>query len=202
MAQEHRDFFISRAGAPDEWGTSDAEIAKAIDAILRDAGYTTWLQDNDFGHASFMARMAQGFAMVENGARILALVSRRYQASDACLKEARYPLIDDQNNKRERLIVLRVEDCAIGGFLKDLVYVDLVPVLHDREQLRAAVLGAVAPERFPAEARVTQFHQRAVRQILHPEIRAVAGFSGRQEEFAGLERALWGAGNAVAAITN
>ncbi len=32
-----------------------------IAKILRDAGSETWLQDEDFSHASFMARKAQGF---------------------------------------------------------------------------------------------------------------------------------------------
>jgi hypothetical protein len=66
-----RDYFISRAGA-------DKQIALAIAAIIREAGFTTWLQDEDFGHASFMVRMEQGF---ESGARIIALLSAAYQRS-------------------------------------------------------------------------------------------------------------------------
>ena len=57
MADEHapkRDFFISRAG-------SDKDIAIAVRSIVQSAGYTTWLQDDDFDQASFMARMAQGW---------------------------------------------------------------------------------------------------------------------------------------------
>ena len=191
VAPETRDFFISRAGKSDEWDISDKEIGRAIDEILQAEGYTTWLQDTDFGHASFMAKMADGFTMVENGTRVLALVSRRYFASDYCLKEARYPLIDDSNNDRERLIVLRVEDCRIEDFLKDLRHIDLVPVLHDRAQLRAAVLGAIDPIRFPAEEKVAQFQMRTGRQILHPAIRAAPSFTGRDEEFAVLEETLW-----------
>ena len=117
---EVRDFFISRAGAPDEWGVSDSEIGRVIDAILRAEGYTTWLQDTDFGHASFMAKMADGFAMVDRGCKILALASRRYFASDFCKVEARYPLTDDPDNDREHLIVFRVEECVMQDFLKPL----------------------------------------------------------------------------------
>jgi hypothetical protein len=61
------DFFISRAGA-------DKDVAVLVDKVLRDAGHTTFVQDNDFGHASFMARMAQGWS---SGARLICLLSRR-----------------------------------------------------------------------------------------------------------------------------
>jgi len=185
-------------------GVSDREIACAVDEILRGAGYVTWLQDKDFGHANFMDKMADGFAMVDGGAKLLALVSRHYFSSQYCMSEAHYPLTDDLNNNRERLIVFRVEECMMQGFLKGLRYVDLVPLLHDHEQLRAAVLGAIDPARFPEEQKTARFHWRSGRQILHPEIRAVAGFTGRGEEFAGLEQTLWrqGQGAPKAAITN
>ena len=66
-----RDYFISRTGAE-----ADKALAIAIAAIVRDAGLTTWLQDEDFGHASFMARMEQAF---DSGARTIALLSKKYQ---------------------------------------------------------------------------------------------------------------------------
>jgi hypothetical protein len=58
-----RDYFISRTNA-------DKDIALA--SIIREAGHTTWLQDEDFGHVSFMARMGQGLKR----ARVIALLSR------------------------------------------------------------------------------------------------------------------------------
>ena len=115
-----RDYFISRTGA-------DKALAIAIAAIIREAGLTTWLQDEDFGHASFMARMEQGF---ESGARVIALLSAAYQQSDYCRKEYNVALTGDPENLKERLIVLRVEDCAATGMLSDLPYVDLVPILR------------------------------------------------------------------------
>ena len=42
----------------------DKQIAVVIGKIISEADFTTWLQDKDFGHASFMARMAQGFPAV------------------------------------------------------------------------------------------------------------------------------------------
>lgn len=65
-------FFISRAGV-------DRDIAIVVAKILRDAGCETWLQDENFGHASFMARMAQGFT---DDKRMIALLSRDYQQSE------------------------------------------------------------------------------------------------------------------------
>src|SRR4051794_3746360 len=117
---DRRDFFISRAG-------EDAEIANVIDQILREAGYTTFLQDRDFGHVSFMERMAEGFRMVESGSRLVALLSRNYQQKSHCLKEARFPLIDDAMNKKERLIVFRIDECEPADFMKDIRYIDLSP---------------------------------------------------------------------------
>lgn len=132
-----RDFFISRAG-------EDAEIASTIHQILRDAGYTTFLQDRDFGHASFMERMAEGFRMVEGGSRLIALLSGDYQRKPHCLKEARFPLIDDVMNTRERLIVFRVDECEPADFLKDIRYIDLVPHLNNPLQMADVILQALA----------------------------------------------------------
>lgn len=135
--KSHRDFFISRAG-------EDADIAQVIDQILRDAGHTTFLQDRDFGHTSFMERMAEGFRMIEGGSRLIALLSSDYQRKAHCLKEARFPLIDDAMNSLERLIVVRIDKCQPADFLKDIRYVDLVPCLGNPLHIADVLLPAVA----------------------------------------------------------
>ncbi len=112
LAIPARDYFISRTDA-------DKSIALAIAAIIREAGFTTWLQDEDFGHASFMARMEQGF---ESGARVIALLSAAYQRSAYCRKEYNAVLSGDPLNLKERLIVLRVDDCAAAGNLRDMTF--------------------------------------------------------------------------------
>ena len=86
-----RDFFVSRTG-------EDKDVALVLAAILRDAGHSTFIQDEDFGHTSFMARMAEGFGKVDRGGAVIALLSRDYLKKEYCLKEARYPLIGDPNN--------------------------------------------------------------------------------------------------------
>jgi hypothetical protein len=189
---ETGELFISRTG-------SDRDFAVAIDSILREAGYTTFLQDKDFGHTSFMARMKDGFDRVESGARIVALLSRAYQQSDYCLVEAHYPLVGDPANKRQRLIVLRIEECAATGFLKSLPYVDLVPLLHDADAFADAVRGALKPT--SPETNFAALYRRSPTQILHPEIFAVPEFTGREDLLVGIERTLWQKGG-TAALTN
>jgi hypothetical protein len=149
------DFFISRAG-------EDKRIALRVSATLERLGYSTFIQDKDFGHTAFTERMDQGFAMVETGARLIAILSKSYQAKQYCEVEARYPLIDDPSNTKQRLIVLRVEDCRPTGFLKPIPYVDLLPHLLDEEAFDKAVhsavtLGAIAntPPRWRQSASVS-----------------------------------------------
>ena len=187
-----RDYFISRTGA-------DKALAIAIAAIVREAGFTTWLQDEDFGHASFMTRMEQGF---ESGARVIALLSAAYQQSGYCRKEYNVALTGDSENLKERLIVLRVEDCAATGMLSDLPYVDLVPILSQsdpalREQLlRRAIRVLIGAE--PGQSGIDFINlYRHTPQILHPEIAPVPGFTGREAELAALKAALWNGGAAA-----
>ena len=185
---DHRDFFISRAG-------ENSAIAIRVAEILRSAGYSTFIQDQDFGSVDFMAKMADGFAMVDRGARVIALLSQHYQRKPHCMKEAHYPLTDDPSNKRERLIVLRVSDCMPEGHLKGIPYVDLVPLLLDAEGFARAVRSAVAPRGQVGVVRTPGA------QVLHAEIRGVPGFTGREAELEAVEAALWRKGG-TAALTN
>jgi tetratricopeptide (TPR) repeat protein len=183
-------------------GQADKQIALAIAAIIREAGCTTWLQDEDFGHASFMARMEQGF---ESGARVIALLSAAYQGSGDCRKEYNVALTGDSLNLKQRLIVLRIEDCAPTGMLRDLAYTDLVPILSlsdpaQREQLlRRAIRVLIGAETGESAADFLKTY-RHTPQILHSEIYAVPGFTGRETELEALKAALWKGG--TAALTN
>jgi hypothetical protein len=147
------DFFISRAG-------EDAEIAQRVDRIVRADGYKTFVQDKDFGHADFMAKMDEGFAYVDKGARLIAILTRSYLAKDHCLKEANHPLIDDPQNKRQKLIVLRASECAPTGMLKAVRYTDLVPHLDNDEAFISTVRNAVSTESsnaiLPTESRINK----------------------------------------------
>lgn len=136
--ESNLDFFISRQG-----NAFDIDIADRINAILKNAGYSTFLESENFGHTSFMASMQSAFDSVDKQACVIAILSEAYMQSDHCQTECYYALIDDPQNKKEKLIVLRVKECNPSGFLKPIPYVDLVPVLDDEESLREAVLYAV-----------------------------------------------------------
>ena len=189
-----RDYFISRTGAE-----ADKALAIAIAAIVRDAGLTTWLQDEDFGHASFMARMEQAF---DSGARTIALLSKKYQDSKYCQNEYQAALTDDPQNLDERLIVLRVEDCAPRGMLRSLAYTDLVPILGQsdpalREQLlRRAILVLIGAEPGRSGIDFIKLYRHAP-QMLHSEIAPVPGFTGREAELEAIRAALWNGGAAA-----
>jgi hypothetical protein len=129
-------FFISRAG-------EDRATALFVSSILRDAGHDTFMQE-DFGNVSFMEQINNGFAMVDGGARLIAILSRSYLRSEYCWKECNYPLIRDPLNKQGRLIVLRIENCEPSGLLKDIPYTDLVPFLQSPLEFRLSILDAIA----------------------------------------------------------
>jgi predicted ATPase len=108
--------FVSRAGA-------DADISERVAAVLERAGFNVILQQRSFANKSFIASMQSA---LESGARVVALLSPSYLASDYCAAEWQSVLADDPLNKQSRLIVLRVAECAPTGLLKALAYWDLV----------------------------------------------------------------------------
>ena len=115
------DFFISRAGA-------DADFAATVGGILENAGYRVYLQQWDFANRNFMEGMQ---AALESGARVIALLSPAYFKSDHCMAEALNTIGHDPLNKKRRLIVMRIAECAPGGLFTALAYWDLVPVRNN-----------------------------------------------------------------------
>src|ERR1051326_2454813 len=113
--------FISRTDA-------DKAVAVQIAGILRGAGYKTVIQDEDFGHSSFMSMMHDTLA---SGARVAAILSEGYLKSANCEAEWQAALTGDPQNKKQRLIVFRVAECSPPGLLKPIPYVNLVPMLGD-----------------------------------------------------------------------
>src|SRR5262249_2422183 len=140
VSGDKRDIFISRAG-------QDKDVGLLVEKVLREAGFNTYLQDKDFGATAFTQRMDHGMRMVEGGARLGAPLPDAYAASPPCQLAAQCPLVDDPMNERQRLVVLRVDDCEPTGLLKPIPYIDLEPLLGDAEAFAVAVKGALAPER-------------------------------------------------------
>ncbi len=188
-AERPIDFFISRAGA-------DAAFAAEIGRILEDAGHEVELQQWDFANRNFMERM---HASLESGARVIALLSNEYLASDHCAAEWLNAIADDPLNKQARLIALRVAECTPTGLLTALAYWDLVPIRADPALLRDVVLAAVRPGRHKGEATPGAPYWREARAVVHRDIKATPSFTGREADLAKLDAALRSGG--AAAVT-
>ena len=173
-------FFISRAG-------KDKHLAQRIASILRDAGHQVFLQDDDFGHASFLARFEQEFS---SGARVIALLSNAYLESDYCKKEYSSVLSSDPLNRLGRLVLLRIEDCAPSGMLGSLPYLDLVPLLVANGEfeplLSRAVVHFSASMNQPAPPDLARFFSKPPRRVpprlIHTEVQDSKRFIGRHKE--------------------
>jgi hypothetical protein len=135
-AARRPDFFISRAGA-------DAGFASVIGRILEDAGHRVILQQWDFANSNFMGQM---HAALKTGARVIALLSPQYFESEHCLAEALNAIGQDPLNKKSRLIVMRIAECAPDGIFTALTYWDLVPIRDNAVALRDMTLAAIRSE--------------------------------------------------------
>jgi hypothetical protein len=189
VAAAHPDFFISRTGA-------DKGAAELIAGIIREAGLAPFYQDEDFGHADFMRMIEVGF---EGAAKLIVLLSELYQKSEYTRKEYNTFLLGDPGNLKKRVFVFRVGDSVPSGNLATLAYTDLVPVLNDYTSLRQAVREALGiDKRTPGS--IGNILARAGQQIRHPNIRAVKGFTGRDDMLDALAKKL--AAKSAVAIRN
>jgi hypothetical protein len=120
-----RDFFISRAGA-------DAAWAKWIARILREAGFSTFLQDEDFlPGRSFIDYMNEGATLN----RTLAIFSPDYFGSNFTKIEWHTALAQG------RLLSIRLRPSEIPPLLSHIVYIDLVGT--DEKQARERLINGV-----------------------------------------------------------
>jgi hypothetical protein len=144
------------------------------------------LQQWDFANANFMSRIHDGLT---SGARVIALISSDYLASAHCLAEALNTIGHDPLNKRQRLIPMRIAECTPDGLFTALAYWDLLPVRGNGASLRDIVLAAVSADR--ARQAPASTYWREPRPVLHPAISPVPNFTGRVENLAKIEAALW-----------
>lgn len=175
------DFFISRTG-------KDSAIANEVRDILVKAGKSVVLQDFDFKNRNFMQMMDASLA---SGARIIALLSQDYLNSDRCAAEWYHPLCDDPLNKRARLIVFRVSECAPQGLLKGIAYWDLTSLRQNHQMLANIVLAAVDKEQSAkASLPLSDLWKTPGAVIDSTNIRPTPGFTGRSDEIAAIGAAL------------
>ncbi len=143
--------------------------------------------------------MERMHASLESGARVIALLSNEYLASDHCAAEWLNVIAHDPLNKRARLIVMRVNECTPTGLLTALAYWDLVPIRADPALLRDVVLAAVKPGRHKGEATPGAPYWREARAVVHRDIKATPSFTGREADLAAIDAALRSGG--AAAVT-
>jgi tetratricopeptide (TPR) repeat protein len=177
-------FFISRAGA-------DKDFATALGRILEDAGYRVILQDWDFADKNFIGCMHDALIKAE---RVILLLSPEYLASHYCSAEWMNAMAGDPLNRSGRLIIFRVKKCEPTGLLAGLAYRDLLPLRDHATRLRDYILEVVNKDR-PRTAHDGFFIP--ARTVLHDRIREVPNFTGRREDLAALDRALWTGKTAV-----
>lgn len=180
------DFFISRAAA-------DKGFASWLSQLIRAQGGTTILQDEDFGHESFVAQMHDALA---GGARVIALLTPDYLKSEYCMKETNVTLAGDPNNRKRRLVPLRLRPCAPSGMLNDIIYEDLLPELRmgDATLLAEKILRALGIAKvslasvppLPSELTV------GAPPRVHPRIKPNPNFTGREDLLASLNTLLLG----------
>ncbi len=176
------DFFISRAGP-------DKVIAVWVGAVLEQAGYRVVIQDRDFANKNFLDQMD---AALGSGARVIALLTPDYLASDYCTAEWMHPLYGDPLNRLGRLIVLRVAECKPKGLLRGIASWNLYKLRNEPQAFDEMVRIAVLPDkdRHLAPAWNDDYFS-APRAVIHPiDIRPTPSFTGRTEELKKIAAAL------------
>jgi hypothetical protein len=114
MAEATADFFVSYTGADKAW-------AEWVAWQLEAAGYQVIVQAWDFEPGdNFVVRMRDA---LEQADRTLALVSAAYLASPYCTDEWTGAFLHDDDG-RNRLLQLRIEDCQLPRLLAAQVHLD------------------------------------------------------------------------------
>src|SRR5262245_16776635 len=177
--------FVSCSGAQ-----TQRELAIWIASRLKAHGYIPILQNAHLKHADFMRAMD---AAPASSARVLALMSREYLASQHCLKEATAAL-DDQRNRSRRLVPLSIDNCQPRGLLR---YVDRIDVAtawrtgDGTEMYRVLLAALEAPADLDARYLVPSAMDAS--QVVHPKVlmHDEQTFAGREEDLKRLRDLLW-----------
>lgn len=184
--------FVSRSGAGYQ-----RDLAIWIASRLKAHGYIPILQDAHLKHADFM------LTMDTSGARVLALISREYLASQHCLREATAAL-DSQGSRSRRLVPLSIDDCQPKGLLRYVDRIDVATAWHtgDVTEMDRILLAALeAPANLDARYLVPSAMDAS--QVVHPKVlmHDEETFAGRQEELKRLRDLLWSGGTAAPTLT-
>lgn len=110
------DFFISRRGADSHW-------AEWIAWTLEEAGYTTFLQDWDFGAGTNIPGRMQTAASAAE--RTIVVLSPDYFDSRYTQAEWLQRFFEDPDGTKRAVIPIRVRPCQPTGLLACIRYIDL-----------------------------------------------------------------------------
>lgn len=188
-------FFISRAGP-------QAEFATWVSDLIRAQNRTTLIQD-DFGPQNFLDLIARGIA---GQGRLVALFSPEYIDSEHCRAEALAALNGDPLNRLERLVPIRIKDCAPAQLLGSIGYCNLLPELRARDAAAVAykILTwlRIEPVTFAGLPPLPPGLVLDPIRHLHHRIAPRPSFTGREDLLDTLSAHLFGGSKTAAALTN
>lgn len=139
------DFFVS-------YTHEDVKQAEWIAWVLNQAGYQVIIQKWNFTAGR------NWFAEMDNASRIaertVAVLSKAYGDSDYCRLEWQQAMGLDPGGSKRKLVPIRIVPYEPDGYLRQVVYIDLVGLAEDeaRERIIAGAHQAVTGEAIPATA--------------------------------------------------
>jgi len=139
------DFFVS-------YTHEDVKQAEWIAWVLNRAGYQVIIQKWNFTPGR------NWFAEMDNASRIaertVAVLSKAYGDSDYCRLEWQQAMELDPGGSKRKLVPIRIVPYEPDGYLRQVVYIDLVGLAEDeaRERIIAGAHQAVTGEAIPATA--------------------------------------------------
>ncbi len=126
------DFFISYAH-------QDKEMAKEIDAVVREQGYSTIAQFKDFPPGSnFVHEMQKG---LNDTSRMIALHSPDYEKSDHCQAEWAAAYNEDPGSEKQKLVPFLISPAELNPLARQVVYSSLVG--KNKSQRKKAIIEAI-----------------------------------------------------------
>ncbi len=168
---------------------SVAAMAREVEQVLAERGYTVIVQDYDFPlSANFVEAMHEA---IQNSRDLVILFTRDYEASPYTRKEfTSFEADRAQSVEERRVVILRCEDAPLRGLLAPNVYQDLVGVLDPAERKRR-IIAAAEGQSLASRPPPRSFAGAPPR---------IASFTGREAELDRLDAILLG-GDRPAAVT-
>lgn len=161
---ERRDFFIS-------FNSADRDYAEWIAKTLEDFGHSVFFQHWDFRPGNnFVLEMDRAARLAE---RIIAVLSESYLMALFPQPEWARFFAEDPTGSQRKLIPVRISDCDVDGFLRNIVYIDLVGCDKEesRERLRTGVkLGRAKPVEVPFPQRGALAPRRVPEQRIQEQL--------------------------------